>query len=135
MKGIIVPKLQWGEQGSSTIGSVEELDELLDRLTIEAEQREPFIVELTAENGATLSAGLGRAESVVDYVPSSLDPPYFQSVGTKDSNSDETIMFRYQGDWSEFPRRSAVAVNEARNALRQFLRTGTLPSNLDWKEV
>jgi len=123
----------WGEGEEARISSVAKLDELLDELSRQAESEKPFIVELVADNGATLSIGLGQPLSVANFVPASLDPPYMQSLGG-DSSTDE-LVFYYQGDYSEFPPESAIPTQQARECLRQFLATGELPNNIAWQET
>lgn len=86
-----------------------------------------------ADNGATLSIGLGQPLSVVNFVPASLDPPYMQSAGG-DSSADEPA-FYYRGDYSEFPPESGIPIAQARECLRLYLRTGELPDNIAWQET
>lgn len=126
-------RLVWGTSGQAGVSSVEDLDRLLDRLTRDAKNTEPFIVELVADDGSTLSIGLGRELSVVNYVSASLDPPYLQSVG--DGDNQEDLVFYYRSDWSEFALDSAVPAARAKAALRRFFETAELPDNIDWKET
>jgi hypothetical protein len=126
-------KVVWGEDGEAVVAGVDELDELLDRLAREAESGDPFVVELVADDGATLSMGLGRPLSVVDYVSASLDPPYFQSVGQ--DGHDEPLVFYYRGEWSEFAPESAIPTEQARAALRRFIESQSLPDNINWEET
>lgn len=126
-------ELVWGESDEAVVTDADELDALLDRLTREAESGEPFIVELVAGDGASLSMGLGRPLSVLNYVPASLDPPYLQSLGQGDS--EEPLVFRYRGEWSEFAPESAVPTERARAALQQFLNTESVPDSIDWEET
>jgi hypothetical protein len=126
-------KLIWGEGEEAAVVDVDELDALLDRLTLEAEHGRPFIAELVADDGSTLSIGLGRPLTVVNYVPASLDPPYFQSMGR--NGSDDALVFLYGGEWSEYPPRSAVPMEQARRAMRQFFKTQSLPDAVEWEEM
>lgn len=125
--------LIWGEDESAMVRDAEELDALLDRLTREAEQGEPFVVELVGDAGASLSVGIGRPMSVANYVSASLEPPYLQSVGS--SSEVDEISFHYQGAWSEYPSRCAIPVEQARAALRRFLNAEAAPDNIVWEEV
>jgi Immunity protein Imm1 len=124
--------LNWGEN-EVAVGSVQELDALLDRLTVEAEQDTPFMVALSREDESTLSIGLGRPESVASYVPGSLEPPYLVSRGKGDG--DGPVEFFFGGQMTEFPPTSAVPVEAARDALRVFFETGELSPDLDWEET
>jgi hypothetical protein len=123
--------LEWGENGAADVATVAEMDELLDRLAAQSAER-PIVVELVSPDGATVSIGLGRPVTIVNYVGPSLDPPYFQSVGEA---SDEEIVFFYRGEWSEYPPESAVPADVGRQALREFFTTGELPRGVRWEEV
>lgn len=123
----------WGESNEAHVLSVSALDRLLDELTGQAEQDKPFIVELVADNGATLSIGLGQPLSVMNFVPASLDPPYMQSANAN-AGADE-LAFYYKGDYSEFPPESGIPVDQAREGLRRFFVTGELPDNITWEET
>jgi Immunity protein Imm1 len=123
--------LVWGSDREAEIGTVDELDAIVDRLHSEAESQ-PFVVELVAENGATLSVGLGRPVTVVNYLAESGDPPYLQSLG---EDATDELVFDYRGDWSEYPPESAVPVEVGRQALREFFATGRPPKTLTWQEV
>jgi hypothetical protein len=49
--------LNWA-QSEVAVGSVQELDALLDRLTVDAQNGRPFMVALAHEDGSTLSIGI-----------------------------------------------------------------------------
>jgi Immunity protein Imm1 len=57
----------------------------------------------------------------------------FASKGKADAEG--TIVFHYRGDWSEFPRWSAVQAATARQAMRDFLETTQRSSVLEWEEA
>jgi hypothetical protein len=129
--GSATNRLEWGESGVAEVATLAEMDELIDRLTADSAER-PIVVELVSPNGATISIGVGRSVTVVNYVGPTLDPPYLQSLG--DGGDDEVVFF-YRGEWSEYPPESAVPVEVGRQALRDFFATGELPSALEWQEV
>lgn len=124
--------LNW-EQNEVAVGSVQELDALLDRLTVEAEEADlPFVVALAREDGSTLSIGLGTEESVANYVSGSFDPPYYVSRG--DPDRAEPVKFVFSGEMTEYPPWSAIPVEAARAAMRHFFETGELSPDVDWAE-
>ena len=123
--------LTW-ERNEVAVGSVQELDALLDRLTVEAEADLPFVVALAREDGSTLSIGLGSEESVANYVSGSFDPPYYVSRG--DPDRAEPVKFVFSGEMTEYPPWSAIPVEDAREAMRHFFTTGELLPRLDWAE-
>jgi hypothetical protein len=125
-------QLLWGESETAVVESIDELDHRLAVLTEEAKKR-PFMAELIATNGNSLSMGLGREETVLSWVPANNDPPYYASKGNP--NAEGTIVFYYSGDWSEFPRWSAVPVPAGWATMREFFQTGERPSTVEWQEV
>jgi hypothetical protein len=125
-------RIEWGESDGEWVTTIEELDRLLDALVLQAADR-PFVVELISPKGDTLSVGLGLKESVLSWVPAGGDPPYFTSEGNL--QADGTVVFFYRGDWSEFPRWSAIPVEAAREAVSEFWHTGQRPTSVKWEEV
>jgi hypothetical protein len=124
-------RLEWDRNSEADVSTLTELDALVDRLE-ESAVGEPFLVELVAPDGASLSVGLGRPTTVVNYTSGSLDPPYFQSLGDQ---GDDELVFWYRGEWSEFPPESAVPRDVGREALRRFFTEGHRPENVVWREV
>jgi hypothetical protein len=59
------------------------------------------------------------------------EPPYCASVG--DKNAPGSIWFDYFGSPSEFPMTQAVRGEVAIEAMRRFLATGGLPTNVLWQ--
>jgi hypothetical protein len=124
--------LSWAEGKSATVASVDELDERLDALDAEAREGDPFVAEVARPDGAVLSIGLGRDASVLNY-SASPDPPYYTSHSPGGSG-DESPVFYYYGHWSEFRPDAAVPMENAREAVRVFFRTGDRPDNIDWRQ-
>jgi hypothetical protein len=124
--------LEW-ENHEVPVGSVDELDRLLDRLTEEARAGEPFIVTLGRDDDSSLSIGLGRPLSVASYISPGLGPPHFLSRGN--GTHDGPIEFVFSGEITEYPPESAVPADTARRALRVFFETGELSPELDWEEI
>ena len=123
------------EEHRIPVASERELDDIVDRLTQQAVSTQPFVVELFHGSGASLSLGVGRPECVLDYVPASLDPPYYQSRGDYQRAKKSPLAFQVHGEWSEFPWESAVPQSDARKALRYFFSTGQLFNSIWWEEV
>lgn len=123
--------LSWAENESAPVTSVAELDERLNELDRQARASQPLIAGLERPDGAALSIGLGRDCSVLNYMTSP-DPPYFTSHDAE-ADADGTIVFFYYGHWSEFPADAAVAMDDAREAVRRFFEDGKRPDNIDWR--
>jgi len=128
----VLARLEWGEGNGREVRGVEELDHVLDELEREAAD-EPFLVELSRNGGASLSLGLGRRLTALDYVPADLNPPYYQSYAP--GVSRDSLWFRFRGEASEFAPEAAVSAEAGRRALRHFLLTGDLTPELSWQET
>lgn len=125
-------RLEWGADSERQIQTVEDLDRLLDELENDAKE-DPFLVELIRAGGESLSFGLGGPQTVLDYVPADLDPPYLQSHGVP--VSDDALAFRLRGELSEFPPDAGVPTEMGREVLRHFLRKGELSPTISWRET
>jgi hypothetical protein len=112
-----------------------EVDELLDRLAVEARRDGmPQDVQVTVESAGTLGIVVGADWSVLKHVPAHLDPPYMVSVGEDQSN--EPVVFYVAGDhYSETLRRNTITPGAARAAVRHFVATGQLSPDVTWEEV
>ena len=121
------PRLQ-----TTTAATVQEVDELIDRLHGEFLGRDPVLVTVTLDHtGDSLAIGLGAARSILNYVSGSRDPPYFTSVGELRSN--ELVSFVFGGEWSELPIRHTIPVDTARKVLSHFCETGKLSDDIGWE--
>lgn len=124
------PKLE-----RTTVASLRELDEWLDRLSAMAEQQDPFVVELVNATYGALGMGLGHPTSALAFKFGD-DPPYYESAGPRARlKLPGNACFYYQGQWSEFPPETLVPNETARAAMREFFATGKRPENIVWAEV
>ena len=123
-------RLEWNGNRRE-IDTLDELDRILDELEGQAE--EPFMVELFRDDGASLSLGLGRGVTVLDYVRADFNPPYRQTYAP--GTTQQSIWFRFRGDASEFPPEATVPYPKGRAALRHFFVTGELTPDLSWRET
>lgn len=111
------------------VASLDDVECLLDSI-----HRETFLGEaplVTVERqlgGNSLTIGLGRDVSILSYIPGDSNPPYLVSVG--ELQGDEVIVFRFMGDWSEFPLKNGLPIAVARAAMRYFCRTGKLSESV-----
>jgi hypothetical protein len=127
--------LAWGSATGerADVGSVDEVDRLLDRLERDALGSRPFIVELVLPDVGTMAMGVGFDHTVLSYIPASGDPPYLTSLGANELGDD--LDFSCFGEWTEFPARCAVSTSQGRAAMRQFARDGALTDDVMWQEV
>lgn len=110
------------------------MDRRLDQLHDQYRRSEPTLVTVArADNGDTLSIGLGATLSVLNFVRGDKNPPYYTSGGG--ANLDEVISFAFGGECSEYPIRAAVPIETARAAIRRFCENGALTDAIVWEEV
>lgn len=113
---------------------IDDVDRLLDRLHEQHRNSGPTLVTVErADNGDSLSIGLGAELSVLNYVRGDKNPPYYTSSGGDDT--EDVISFMFGGEWSEYPRRAAVPISVARAAMMRFCETGELSRDVMWEEV
>jgi hypothetical protein len=90
------------------------------------------MVVVISAKGRSIALGLGREESVVQYQAAD-DPPYYASIGV--DRLTGLVLFDYGGQETEFDRRHAVAIADARHAVAEFARTDQRPRSLKWELV
>lgn len=132
------------------VASVSELDQQLDSLASQVPAAQPMIVDVVRSKGDSLSIGLGQPRFVddngddVEFAPAQPvtvlaysgrdgDPPYYVSRGHEPIPC--LIVFFYGGHWSEYPGDSAISLSVAREAIRQFVSSDNLPTNVNWNDV
>lgn len=124
--------IEWN-QHEQQAASIYDVDRILNELHAQFAGGDPQLVTVKlSETHDSLAIGLGRDRSVLNYVSGSKDPPYFTSIGELDV--DEPIVFRFGGEWSEFPMRSSIPTLIARQAMRHFCATGKLSSAVQWEQ-
>jgi hypothetical protein len=127
--------VEWGHGQRRRIESVDELDELLDRVAAEARADGcPQDVQITCGDAGTLGVVVGPDRSLLNHVRADLDPPYMVSVG--DDVRAEPFVFYVAGDhYSEAAWRNTISPGAARDAVRHFAATGQLSQDVVWEEV
>jgi len=123
-------QVQW-DADKAELTSPEQVEDMLDRLTAKATDR-PMIAVVLSPSGKSLSLGLGRNLSVVEYQMTA-DPPYFASVGNPSAHG--LLTYEYSGEETEFEMRHAVPIEAARRAVAEFLKSDERPVSLNWEEV
>lgn len=132
MKKLMTPYLEWDQDSKRLeIYSEQELDSIVDRLTDSAIQEgRPMSIELYVSTETCLSIGIGRIESHVEFYDATKKPPIVACCGLWDS--DELLVFFHRGTYSEMPKCYCIPIEEAREALREYFRTGQQPQNITW---
>ncbi len=128
--------LTWRMDESEDVTSTAQLQALLAALRQEADAGgRPFTVDLTLDNGDSLSAGLGLPASVMNCVGASGNPPYYVSEGDGTAWDAEVIEFDYGGEMTEYPGEAAVPTDVAVDGLLSFFESGERPGSIRWREV
>jgi hypothetical protein len=125
-------KIKWDASPETTVHTIEDLDRVLDRLHQECTAAPVLATVELPSCGNSLSIGLGRAESVLNFVSGSGTPPYWSSVG--EHEKDEAVSFNFMGELSEIPLRHLIPMGVARQAVREFVQTGRLWHKVTWEE-
>ena len=106
------------------------------------------IATLASPRGDTLSIGIAGAGdrdnpgldhpvASVEYNQASGDPPYLVAVGDPAATVGEggVAVFRFEGQWTEIPRRNCVPVDVMLRIVKDFFTTGRLPDWIGWEEA
>ena len=108
----------------------EEAADLCTMVAGEVDQ-EPVIIGFTSTDGHFLGIGVGGDLAAVAYWESE-DPPYFESVGQLRL---EPVAYSFEGHHTELAGDTHVPLEDALEAVRQFVRTGDRPTAVDWRET
>ena len=128
----MIPYLIWDEDNRVEIRSVEELEQLLDLLTVEAREDIPLSVELHVEEGISMYIVVGGEASPIAFYSATSRPPVIGGLGQY-NNTDETIEYNHRGHYSVIRKQYAVPIVAAREAFRQFFQTRKRPNNIAWE--
>jgi Immunity protein Imm1 len=106
------------------------------------------IATLATPRGDTLSIGIaGQGDrdnpelntplASVEYNGAAGDPPYLVPVADPTLPVEERgiVVFRFEGQWTEIPRRNCVPVDVMLRIAKDFFSTGNLPGWISWEEV
>jgi hypothetical protein len=128
MVGLII----WGDGPNERkqFTSERELDRLIDHLTETAEAAQPFTVEIHAHPKTAMEIIVGLNISSLLFSSATESP---QNAGSRGSwTGDEWIEFLHRGEPSEKPIKCFIPVEVAREAVREYFRTGQLPKHIQW---
>lgn len=124
--------LEWDEHQCAEVSSVEELDRLLDQLTLQARNEQPFSVDLVADAGTALSIVVGDVIAPVNFYSPTGHPLVVGCSYPWEEDGDQLFVFFARGSYSETEKRYTIPIADAREAMRRFLVTGQRPDNITW---
>lgn len=129
-------RVSYDREDPVTVSTVDELDAMLDRIVaVERYRRDPVMAEVTSvDEQRVLQIGLGYPTfSVLQWYDLTVDgPEALVSEGTTDASGFGG--YNYGGTWTEFDATTAVPVDVARDAVREFAETGSRPTCVSWRE-
>ena len=82
---------------------------------------------------ATLTIGLGRDLSVLNFIRGDKNPPYM--ISKRELESDNVMEFRFGEELSEYLVRNCIPITNAREVVRHFCETGLLSQTIEWEVV
>src|SRR5213592_4585355 len=80
--------------------------------------------------GVRMAVGVSETESVATFCESYEEPPYYVSRGREEAG--DTVVFFYEGHWTEFDRRAVISPSEALEAMKEFFATARRPTRVAW---
>jgi len=112
---------------------VNELRIALDQL----QQRPPFMLELQAENGFTLTVGIGGPVSCIQYASTEGEPPYFVAMEKSAHLKRKPVIhaFLCGNQNAEISDARCVPFTILRSVAAYFIETGARSPEVDWVEV
>lgn len=125
------PDIIWDRDGRIEFHSLESLEEHLDRLTDASLQRGmPLAIQIKLNEDTSLQITVGSLRSYVAYYSTRGSPLIAVSRGPW--VSDEEFTFDYMGEESGSKMKYCVPIEDAREAVRQYVSTGERPKNIVW---
>jgi len=114
--------------GTLPAHDVVELDKILDGLV--ARSTEPMIVVVDGPQNESVYFGIaGRS----GFVSKATEPPYCTTVG--DATAEGYTAFSFEGHNTEIAKRHLIALDLARQVVRDFFLTGSFSPLVEWEEI
>jgi hypothetical protein len=128
---VYLARLEWDENQQADVHSLDELERLIDELSLQAQGELPFSVELYGNVDTCLSILVGGEVSHLEFFSAKSRPPVVVSSGPW--SDDEFVVCTHRGHYSEMPKKYCIPVADAREALRRYFLTGERPDNVAWE--
>ena len=125
--------LEWDRNQRTNAFSVQELDRILDQLTLQATNELPFSVDLVLDSGDALSIVVGDIITPVNFYSSAGHPLVVGCSGFwEGEEGDQEFVFDHRGSYSEIEKRYTIPIANAREAMRRFFATARRPDGIPW---
>lgn len=114
--------------GTLSARDVVELHKILDGLV--ACSTEPTIVVVDGPQNESIDLGIaGRS----GFVSKASESPYYTTVG--DATAEGHTAFSFEGHHTEIANRHLIALDLARQAVREFFLTASFSPLVEWEEI
>ena len=122
--------VEWGFPSEAVaVGSVQELDGVLDRIQLDSDPTLPFVATIV-RGVATMSISQGPDWSIVSFAFVSGEEPFHISLGDRKARGVVNVLFG--GEDTEQDKWSCIDSVLAREVVRHFYRTGGLSPVISW---
>jgi hypothetical protein len=109
-------------KGAASVSAQGELVALLRRLAVECPR--PVVAHIVRADGDQLCIGLGRAVSILNYIPADNNPPYYEVVGEPAGGE---VCFDYAEEPTYYAARNTVPFEVALQVACRFAGSSGLP--------
>jgi hypothetical protein len=93
------------------------------------------IIDLSTENGDTLSVVVGGDETVLGFTYGTNQPPFYASRGLDTAIEPLLVAHQHFAQRVEFPRHAVIPWQDGVAAAEEFIGSGALPTCVRWQEV
>jgi hypothetical protein len=107
-------QVQWRDGAPETVGSIEELDALLDRLADEFRESDPIWISINGPTG-NLMVVLADTKGALSYIYPDSMPPYLMSVNG--SNDCEEVDCYFADHHSPLMAKNLIPIEAVRQAV------------------
>jgi hypothetical protein len=114
------------------VGDPSILHGLLDALK---QHREPFLFELNADGGDTLTIGIGADVGCVQHTGSEGMPPYLMALNETVADDEGFVEFLAGGTPTPIPRKYCLPMSVVEAIAAEFVATGNRSSAVAWEGI
>jgi Immunity protein Imm1 len=97
--------------------------------------RRPFLFELRAENGFTLTVGFAGNCGCVQHRASNGSPPYLMALSDENADDGQAIEFLAGNTPTPIPRRFCLPIKSVEHIASEFIERGNKLEDVHWEEI
>jgi hypothetical protein len=132
---VILRFLDYQDQSNSANGSVISDREQLFRILDSQRTRDPFVAELSGENGYYLTMGIGGAVGFVQHSRTDGKPPYLVGVAPSPIAEEGHIEFLCGNTLTPISVRYILPFETVKEIAGYFLETGARSAKFAWEDA